>query len=58
MQFSTKKAPKANAKFNVFESQCPKFRILSRALKAKLFKCPQWIRQFVDTSQLINHPLR
>ena len=38
------KALEANANFNVFESQSPKIRILSKALKAKLFKCPQWSR--------------
>ena len=35
-----KKAPEANANFNVFESQCPKIGILLKALKAKLSKCP------------------
>ena len=51
-----KKAPEANANFNVFESQCPKIRILWKALKAKLSKYPQWSRQSVDTSQLLDHP--
>ena len=40
----------ANANFNIFEIQCPKIRILSKPLKAKLSKCPEWSRQFVNTS--------
>ena len=53
-----KKAPEANANFNVFESQCPKIRILSKALKAKLSKYPQWNRQSVGASRLLDHPSR
>ena len=53
-----KKVPEANANFNVFESQCPKIRILSKALKVKLSKCPEWSCQFVDASGLLNHPSR
>ena len=42
--FFKRKTPKANANLNVFESQCPKIKILSKALKAKLSKCPEWSR--------------
>ena len=55
--FFKRKALEANANFNVFESQCPKIRILSKALKAKLSKCPQWSRQSVDASCLLDHSL-
>ena len=34
--FFKRKAPEANASFCVFESQCPKIMVLSKALKAKL----------------------
>ena len=34
--FFKRKAPEANANFCVFESQCPKITVLSKALKAKL----------------------
>ena len=37
---SKMKASEAYANFNIFESQCPKIRILSKALNAKLSKCP------------------
>jgi len=35
-----KEIPGGYAIFNVFESQCPKIKILSKVLKAKLSKCP------------------
>ena len=38
--FFKRKAPKANANFYVFESQCPKMIVLSKALKAKLSFIP------------------
>ena len=34
--FFKRKASEANANFYVFESQCPKIMVLSKALKAKL----------------------
>ena len=38
--FFKRKAPEANANFCVFESQCPKITVLSKALKAKLSLIP------------------
>ena len=57
--FSKRKAPEANANFNVFESQFPKIKTLSEALKPKLAKYhPQWSYQSVDASRRFDHPLR
>ena len=50
------KASEAYANFNIFESQCPKIRILSKALNAKLSKCPQWSHQSIDALRLLDHP--
>ena len=41
--FFKRKAPKANANFCVFESQCPKIMVLSKALKAKLSSIPSGV---------------
>ena len=41
--FFKRKALEANANFYVFESQCPKITILSKALKAKLSSIPSGI---------------
>ena len=38
--FSKRKAPDVNANFCIFESQCPKIMVLSKALKAKLSSIP------------------
>ena len=38
--FFKRKAPEVNANFYVFESQCPKIMVLSKALKAKLLSIP------------------
>ena len=55
--FFKRKAPEANANFNVFESQFPKIKILSEALKPKLSKYhPQWSYQSVDASRQFDHP--
>ena len=60
-EFFKRKALEANASFNVFESQCPKIMVLSKALKAKLFKYPKWSCRSVDASPRgapFNHPSR
>ena len=55
--FFKKKFLEANANFNVFESQFPKIKILSEALKPKLSKYhPQWSYQSVDASRQFDHP--
>ena len=38
--FSKRKAPDVNANFCIFESQCPKIMVLSKALKARLSSIP------------------
>ena len=38
--FFKRKAPEANANFCVFEIQCPKIMVLSKALNAKLSSTP------------------
>jgi len=41
--FFKRKAPKANATFNIFESQCPKIRILSKALRLNSLSVPNGV---------------
>ena len=51
------KAPKANANFNIFYSQCPIIKILSKALKVNSLSVPSGIASLsIPSRQSTTHP--